>query len=139
MSGVERYRVRDDTDGYQIGDGAITDVVLATSYDALAAENARLERERDDYRLTHMTIAGVLGFSAPASHTQLCAEARAAVDTIARQAGELTRLRAALTTLSKRPSGHHDCDDYSRGYGQAQAEAANVAIAALRPVAAGEE
>jgi predicted nucleic acid-binding Zn-ribbon protein len=50
MSGVERHRIRDDADGYQIGDGAITEMVLATDYDQLAAENARLERELADVR-----------------------------------------------------------------------------------------
>jgi hypothetical protein len=40
-------------------------------------------------------------------------------------------LREAMTRIAQRPSGHHDCDDYTRGYGQCKADMANIAEAAL--------
>lgn len=42
----------------------------------MAAEYSAMEKERDEDRLTLLTIAGVLGYSAPPSHSELCTAVR---------------------------------------------------------------
>jgi hypothetical protein len=50
---------------------------------------------------------------------------------IATLTAELGAMREALQRIAERPRGHHDCDDYSRGYGQCKADMANIADRAL--------
>lgn len=44
---------------------------------------------------------------------------------------QLAEARKALEKISERPSFHHDCDDYTRGYGDCKASMATIAEAAL--------
>ncbi len=47
---------------------------------------------------------------------------------------ERVKLVEGLRKLAVRPTGHHDCDDYSRGYGDAAANVATIAQALLSSI-----
>lgn len=92
----------------------------ATDYDALVAENEKLRAQFDQHRAD-------TGLDAH----RLISEKMAAYEQRDILVAENERLRELLKHFTVRPSFHHDCDDYSRGYGDALAVVATQATNAL--------
>lgn len=58
-----------------------------------------------------------------------CHAAADEIDRLTRREAELVK---ALERLAQRRDRHHDCGDYERGYGDAEASASAIARAALK-------
>jgi hypothetical protein len=93
------------------------------AFDALATEKAGLEQ-----RLVVVNESEIAKLN-----DRLIAEKCADTESIVALIADRDRFRAALEKIAVRPTGHHDCDDYTRGYGQCKADMANIASAALSP------